>query len=370
MKKIAILYPAHFEQAIGGAELQISYLVKYLKLEYEIHYIFCDNNKPIKNVDNIVLHPLKRYRYKLIGKAWFLYKRKIFKLLNIIKPEVIYTRLGSSWIYYAEKYRMRHDTIHVHAIASDYDLTRTFFKNLYPIGEPIESHLINRGLSKCKKIIVQNNFQKQTLLSRFNKESLLINQMTPLCNITIPKTTSSSKIKILWVANLKPSKRPELFIELCDYLRPVSQKIECYIIGASSHLYSKMINDALNKYSYLSYLGQIPQNDVLKIFEEADILVNTSSYEGFSNTYVQAWMRGCIVMALEANPDNIITNYNIGFVNKSIPAIADKIKYLINNRDELNGMCKSAHEYATNNHSVEMNIIKILKFLNSTNNEE
>lgn len=367
MKKLAILYPAHYEQAIGGAELQIKYLVQFAKSEYEIHYIFCDKGKEIKNTDNIFLHPIKRRKYKFLGQAWFLYKNEINKLLKIIKPDVIYTRLGSSWIYFAEKYALKFNIIHVHAIATDNDLLRKTFYRLYPLGEPIENYLINRGFKIGDKFITQNIFQKRTLYSRFKKDSLLVKQMTPLCDLNKDWNKLLDKITIVWVANLKPIKRPELFIQLCSQLNEISSSIRCIMVGSSNHFYSDMLNSASRDYPFFTYLGQISQIEVFKLFDEASILVNTSIYEGFSNTYVQAWMRGCIVMALESNPDNIITENSIGYVNSSVQILAEKIMYLVENRTELMMMCKKAHDYAKENHSLEKNIVKVLGYFNKEN---
>lgn len=49
MKKIAILYPAHYEQSSGGAEIQILYLINACKQQnWEIHYIFEDKGNRYK----------------------------------------------------------------------------------------------------------------------------------------------------------------------------------------------------------------------------------------------------------------------------------------------------------------------------------
>ncbi len=363
MKKLVILYPAHFEQAIGGAELQIRYLVRYAKSEYEIHYIFCDNGKEIKNEDNIFLCPIKRRKYKLIGQAWFTYWREISDQLNRIKPDVIYTRLGSSWLYFAEKYSYDHGITHIHAIASDYDLLRKAMSKLYPFAMPVENYLINKGIRNGTKFIAQNNFQKNTLMSRFGKDSLLVKQMTPLCDVKKDWNKLPKKITIAWIANLKPTKRPELFIQLCDELKEISSSIRCIMVGALNQAYTEMLTKAVNDYPFFSYTGQLLQEKVYDLLDEAYILVNTSTYEGFSNTYVQAWMRGCVVMASESNPDNIITDNNIGYVDASIQELANKIKYLVGNKNELVRMCRVAHDYAVENHSLESNITKVLDYL-------
>ena len=39
---------------------------------------------------------------------------------------------------------------------------------------------------------------------------------------------------------------------------------------------------------------------------KSKILINTSSFEGFPNTFVQAWANGVPVISLKVDPDNII----------------------------------------------------------------
>ena len=70
MKKITILYPAHYEQSSGGAEIQILYLINACKQQnWEIHYIFEDKGTDIKNKKNILLHPINKIKnYKFYKK--------------------------------------------------------------------------------------------------------------------------------------------------------------------------------------------------------------------------------------------------------------------------------------------------------------
>ena len=78
------MHPAYWEQAMGGAELQIFYLVKHLRsLGCEVHYIFEDKQMKYSNSLNVQLHPLKLVKIKkTFGQRWFLYKTQLEHKLN------------------------------------------------------------------------------------------------------------------------------------------------------------------------------------------------------------------------------------------------------------------------------------------------
>lgn len=126
MKKLAVLYPAHYEQSSGGAEIQIRYLMEVcVRAGIEVHYIFVNKGTEIKNELRAILYPLnKKRKYKFCGQGWFLYKKQIVEVLDKINPDVIYTRLGSSWINIASEYALKHRIKHIHALASDKDVAR------------------------------------------------------------------------------------------------------------------------------------------------------------------------------------------------------------------------------------------------------
>ena len=103
MKKLAILYPVHYRESSGGAELQISYLCNAAKnAEWEVHYIYIPSEKnPIAFSEVEILHPLIPYRKRA---HFFRYRMQIMQILDQIQPSLIYTRYSSSWIYYATEF--------------------------------------------------------------------------------------------------------------------------------------------------------------------------------------------------------------------------------------------------------------------------
>ena len=363
MKTIAILYPAFYEQSNGGAELQIRYLVASAAgVGHTIHYLFEDKGRTIQNELNVILHPLKKKAdIKFCGKGWFRYRKLINKELDRIRPDVIYTRLGSSWIDIAAEYARKHDIQHIHAIASDIDVRRRTFSTLFPLFQPFENFYINRGLKHVTIAISQNAYQKTAYEKRFKKPCILINQMTPRVNEN-EIIKDNGTIRIVWIANFKRIKRPEIFVNLAKALEKYSDRIKMEMYGRASSEYRELLKSIKNT-PWLEYKGEVPTETIFNVLSQSHILVNTSLYEGFSNTFVQAWMRKVPIISMGSNPNNVFDNYNVGLFIPQEKDLASALVNLIDHPATMKHMADDAYNYAIVNHSLEQNMPKILNIL-------
>jgi len=90
----------------------------------------------------------------------------------------------------------------------------------------------------------------------------------------------------------------------------------------------------------------VPQEDVNRLLERSHLLVNTSEWEGFSNTFIQAWMRSVPVITLGVNPDGLLDNSYLGCNHVSTAEIASSIRGLASNPDLLEDMGKRSRQFA------------------------
>lgn len=364
MKKIAILYPAHFEQSFGGAEIQVRYLHDAcLAAGWEVHFIYEEKGKPINPRNQVFLHPIKRkVLYKGCGKGWFLYKNQIQQALNKIQPDVIYTRLGNSWVGFAAQYAKAHGIRHIHALASDNDVEKRLgHRPFYPFFSQIETYWMNDGLKNATRLIAQNEYQQTKAKLRFGQEAIIVNQMTPsVSEDTIQK--DNSILKVLWVANFKRTKQPELFVKAVKTLTETIDNVEFYMCGRAPKEYERLMAE-IEHIPHLHYLGPLSLEEVFDLMSKSHILVNTSEFEGFSNTFVQAWMRKMMVISMHSNPNEIITKQRIGMMAPDLETLISCLRQAISTPSDTFDMGEKAYTYAIENHSVENNINKILDLL-------
>ena len=103
----------------------------------------------------------------------------------------------------------------------------------------------------------------------------------------------------------------------------------------------------------MEYIGEISYEKTNELLEKSSLLINTSLTEGFSNTFIQAWMRETPVITLNCDPDNLIKNNKIGFHSRSFEQLVRDVKYLIGNKDIINQMGKNARKYSIEHHNIE-----------------
>lgn len=344
---------------MGGAEIQIKYLVDFLlQKNIQVHYIFEDKGIEFDDVynENLFLHPLTKINIsKRFGNRWFLYKKRINSLLNEIEPSGIYTRFYSSWSGFASNYAQNNNIPHVWAIASDNDLKiLEKSSNLMKPLNIIENRFVRTAFLKATHIIVQNKWQETELKEKHKRKGVYLKQAAPTELKNLPQKEIGS-LRVVWIANLKPLKRPEHFIELAKLFREHND-IQFEMIGRLDSKYKAQIDEEQKQNSMFRYLGELSNNEVNDLLLKTDILVNTSEYEGFSNTFIQAWMRKNIVISMNSNPDDILSNHKVGFLCATINQMVEKISFLNDNKIELLEMQDSSMAYANKEHNLENNL--------------
>lgn len=217
------------------------------------------------------------------------------------------------------------------------------------------------SIKKSDRVIVQNSFQKKGLQNIFNVGGVLIKN--PL---VIKKTKRIKKADppiILWVGSMAEVKQPHLFVELAKRIPEANFQM----IGGKSNnpkLYEKIKEHTKNLNNF-EYVGVVPFNEINKYFSRASILVNTSLFEGFPTSFAQAWVNNVPVVSLNVDPDNLLSDYGLGFYSKNFEQLIKDIKRLMNNTDLRIKMGTHAHSYAEKEHNASVIVKEYIDIINS-----
>ena len=168
------------------------------------------------------------------------------------------------------------------------------------------------------------------------------------------------KQTILWCANFGKHKRPELFIELASIMEHTNYKF----VMVGGHSNQQYVNKLLEKKpKNLIITGKLSFEEALNYFDDTSILVNSSLSEGFSNTYIQAWLRGVPTIVFGADPDNVITRNNLGWDIESSKEAALKIDSVLEDFNSYQVLSHNVFDYALANHSIKKMTDNFLKAL-------
>ena len=143
-------------------------------------------------------------------------------------------------------------------------------------------------------------------------------------------------------------------LESCKILKSKNNSFKLYIAGEGSERnnYTEFINsEKLTDNVFL--IGHI--NKVREFFNQGDCVVIPSRSEGVPNALFEAWSIEKPVICSNASglPEVIRNNENGLMVELSAISIADRMEYLINNREECSRLGKSGKLTLDNDFSLE-----------------
>ena len=123
------------------------------------------------------------------------------------------------------------------------------------------------------------------------------------------------RLKILYVGRGAPQKRVHLISQIAEYLLDNQYDVDFTFIGDVSNLVSKKVIDQSRIIEYVS-----DQLELKRFYDESDILILTSAYEGLPIVIMEMMARGKIIIstAVDGIPDYIEDKINGFLINEIV----------------------------------------------------
>lgn len=355
-KKQLVFITGYFPYLQGGAEFQAYLIAKRCFPEIKVSFVFRDHwgKGPGKDRNGFDLHPIKPVNIRGLGNTFIFEAKQLYNILEQTKPRYIYVRGANAYLGIASRYAKNNNTKIVWHVAHDNDVMPFAAGSLRTIlFNYIDKKAIEYGIKNSDSIIVQTQFQADQILLNYGRQTVVIPNGHP-----VPEDCAKidSPITIVWVANWKSMKQPEIFVKLAQEIGK-KKNVRFVMVGRTDG-YNDLV--ALAKRNYIEVLGEISNDQVNELLAQSHILINTSLKEGFSNTFIQAWMRRVPVVSLQVDPDNIIENKQIGYCSSSnFRELVQNTRVLIDDNTLRDTMGTRARDYAIKNFS-QKNIDSIL----------
>jgi glycosyltransferase involved in cell wall biosynthesis len=279
----------------------------------------------------------------------------LHRALREIRPDIIYQRIACGYTGVTAHYARHYGARLVWHISSDTDVIPERLRGgSNALRRYLEKLSIEYGIRRAHHVVAQSDMQARLLRMNYGRTAdAVIPNFHPRPREPIDK---SGPVSILWVANLKPLKRPEVFVRLAERLQDL-QGVRFTMVGAPPEQPYPTWCDALMRNiratPNLSYVGKRTHDEVNALLARGHVLVNTSEYEGFPNTFIQAWMREVPVVSLHIDPDDVLERQRIGIHAGTEELLADAVRTLVAEPVKRTEYGTRARQHAEMRHSLD-----------------
>lgn len=198
-------------------------------------------------------------------------------------------------------------------------------------------------------IICQNDFQYKNLLSKFPDKVFKLSNPY-FGNLTSNPLPLSERKYIAWIGNIRYEKNIPLLLDIAimmkDFKFVIAGKVLNHINPELKNTFRKLIN-----LPNVRFIGFVNQSEITEILRKTTFLLNTSHYEGFSNTYLESFAVGTpVIVPHQNNPDDIVTKFDLGAVYKDKYEISSFVKENANSHYEYKKISNNCIKYMEQYH--------------------
>jgi glycosyltransferase involved in cell wall biosynthesis len=206
------------------------------------------------------------------------------------------------------------------------------------------------GLNSVDRIFVQHEGQFSQLAPKLQPKARVVPGLVSIRRRVKPR--ESRRNHVAWVAFLREGKRPDLLVQMARQ----SPDVNFVVCGGVTTYetapgYGEMIVKELESLPNVQYLGHVSAEQCLEAVGDAVALLCTSEFEGFPNTFLEAWSVGTPVVSIEIDPGKVIKREGLGFVSKNIDQALLDVRTLLNSRETFDAVSRRARAYIENVHS-------------------
>lgn len=274
----------------GGAQRQFHLLSTNLTDHFDVHFIVGDYGQPITEERNgVTLH--RAYRPESDASP----TQRIQQLLALWRA--LYRADADLYIArcFPRKLAVLHPLMSVLRQPLIFHVAGDPFVEKPVSGVTgIRRFLYNRALRNVSEVIAQTPYQATQLRRHWSITAPVIPNGYPPSSVV---DRFDTREYFLWVGRLdKQQKQPHVFLDIAES----HPDQEFVLIGPADGdtEYTQDIEKRAENMGNVHYTGPVEPTEIHNYYRHALALINTSKYEGFPNTFLEAWRYATPVLSL------------------------------------------------------------------------
>ncbi len=247
------------------------------------------------------------------------------------------------------------------SVASDEDLSDSY----RPGNTSLNSYFSRAdrchfALTQASRLIVQTPRQQEMARSRFGIEATVIANPCPAD--TAPIVEASSPPRVVWIGRADRVKQPQLFARLATAVPDATFEM---VMNPSLAEIAEAVRSGAPP--NLTIIDALPRASIRDFMRGATALVNTSVFEGFPNTFLEAWSLGIPVVSLGADPNGALEQHGCGLCASGDPdALIAGLGRLLADRPFRDACGRRARDYVETHHGMAPAIAGLIEVIAAT----
>lgn len=214
-----------------------------------------------------------------------------------------------------------------------------------------ERVLYRYGLRSADAIVTQTEMQRRMLRDGFGRESVVIPMPCPGprdAYYVPPSIPTDRPPSVLWIGRLCRQKRPDRLVEVARR-RP---SLHFDLVGpVYPSDYARRVREQAEATENITVHGPVARTQLGRLYRRASCMLSTSDFEGFPNTFLEAWSFGLPVIST-FDPDGLIASRGLGAAVDDVEAMIEALDDLLSSPQRHRGCSRRAREYYNKTHAV------------------
>lgn len=340
---------------VGGIERQQALMAHWLaRRGYPVSLVTWDEGQPQDEHVHGVRIIKMCSREAGVNYLRFIYPKwtSLYQALRRANAEIYYYNCGDLGLGQLALWCRLHGRRYVYSVASDPDCDPRL-PSLRPLRERI---LYRYGLRRADRVIVQTHRQRALLRTGFGRDAFVLPM--PCAGMhngeqQLAQCANGKDVHVLWVGRFSPEKRLDWLLDLAGRCR----RWTFDIVGAPNRgsKYGEALARRAAGLANVKLHGRVPYNRMAEFYLRATALCCTSSYEGFPNTFLEAWSVGLPVVST-FDPDDLIARRGLGALGNTVGDLAEQLKTLVRSPARWQAASGAGRQYYQANHKLEVSM--------------
>ncbi|MFA6587811.1 MAG: glycosyltransferase family 4 protein [Patescibacteria group bacterium] len=339
----------------GGAEIDLFFIAEELANHenFEVFFVTADFGQPNpEKFNKIVVY--SSWKVNLTGCLKYLYSFfglfKFIKALKSTKSEIFVQEAAGIETLIVSLFCRLTKKKFVYRVSSTVECDGKIIQL-----HPFMGRLFLLGLRLADAIVTEDQEEVDLLKQKYNLKAQAIYDTTPLPNIKLLIPVEQRR-HIIWVGRLVKIKRPDIFLDLVTNL-PYEKFIIIAATVDSNDEYTKKIIVQAKTLKNTVLIPGLKYYELDEFYRYSKLLINTSDFEGYPNTFIEAGKYGVPIITLNVDPDKLLSLNNFGECARgNINILIDTVSTWLKNIKKREVAGQAFREYVEKTNDIHKNI--------------